>query len=132
MCGIFAVMSRRGLAAGRVSAALESLDHRGPDGSGSWNSPDGRWTLGHTRLSIIGLNNGDQPMTSPDGNVHLVVNGEFYGYQAIREELKRSGCQFATDSDSEIALHLYQQQGMLAAQSLRGEFAAIIADERSR
>jgi asparagine synthase (glutamine-hydrolysing) len=83
-------------------------------------------------LSIIGLNNGDQPMTSPDGKVHLVVNGEFYGYQSIREELKHSGCQFATDSDSEIALHLYQQQGMLAAQSLRGEFAAVIADEREQ
>ena len=132
MCGIFAVMSRQGLARRRVDDALASLDHRGPDGTGSWSTPDNCWTLGHTRLSIIGLNNGDQPMSSPDGHVHTVVNGEFYGYQAIREQLKHNGCQFATDSDSEIALHLYQQQGMLAAQSLRGEFATVIADEREK
>ena len=132
MCGIFAVMSQQPLAPQRTAAALASLDHRGPDGTGLWSTPDSCWTLGHTRLSIIGLNNGDQPMTSPDGQVHLVVNGEFYGYQAIREQLKHNGCQFATESDSEIALHLYQQQGMLAAQALRGEFAAVIADEREQ
>ena len=132
MCGIFAVMSQRSVPRERINAALQSLHHRGPDGSGVWSSGDGRWCLGHTRLSIIGLNNGEQPMTSQDDQTHLVVNGEFYGYQDIRQALQNRGCQFATDSDSEIALHLYQEQGMLAAQSLRGEFAAIIADEREQ
>jgi len=130
MCGIFAAMTRRGLAPQRLDNALKVLDHRGPDGAGSWTSADGRWVLGHTRLSIIGLNNGDQPMTSPDGSVHSVVNGEFYGYREIRQQLRASGCQFASDSDSEIALHLYQQQGTQAASQLRGEFALVIADER--
>ena len=130
MCGIFAAMTRRGLAPERREAALRSLQHRGPDGSGSWTSRDGRWTLGHTRLSIIGLNNGDQPMTSPDGAVHLVVNGEFYGYREIRDRLRASGYRFSTESDSEIALHLYDERGMQAATELRGEFAVIIADER--
>lgn len=129
MCGIFAAMTRRGLTPERRDAALRSLQHRGPDGSGSWTSRDGRWTLGHTRLSIIGLNNGEQPMTSPDGTVHLIVNGEFYGYREIRERLRASGYRFATDSDSEIALHLYDERGMQAASALRGEFAVIIADE---
>lgn len=129
MCGIFAAMTRSALAPERRDAALDVLFHRGPDGNGSWTSADGRCVLGHTRLSIIGLNNGDQPMASPDGNVHMVVNGEFYGYKEIREQLRASGFQFATDSDSEIALHLYQQRGMQAASELRGEFAAIIADE---
>ena len=132
MCGIFAAMTRRALALERRDAALKALFHRGPDGFGSWTSHDAQWTLGHTRLSIIGLDNGDQPMTSPDGTVHMVVNGEFYGYREIRERLRASGCRFATDSDSEIALHLYQERGMQCATELRGEFAVVIADERQR
>ena len=132
MCGIFAAMTRHGLMPERRDAALRTLQHRGPDGSGSWTSRDGRWTLGHTRLSIIGLNNGDQPMTSPDGAVHLVVNGEFYGYREIRDRLRASGYRFSTESDSEIALHLYDERGMQAASELRGEFALIIADERQQ
>ena len=132
MCGIFAAMTRRGLAPERRDAALKSLFHRGPDGNGSWTSGDGLRTLGHTRLSIIGLNNGDQPMTSPDGAVHMVVNGEFYGYREIRDRLRAQGCNFATESDSEIALHLYQERGMQCASALRGEFAVVIADERQR
>jgi asparagine synthase (glutamine-hydrolysing) len=130
MCGIFAAMTRQGISPQRIERALSALDHRGPDGYGTWVSNDQRWTLGHTRLSIIGLNNGEQPMSSPDGKVHAVVNGEFYGYREIREGLRKKGCQFATDSDSEIALHLYQQRGMQVATELRGEFAVIIADER--
>jgi len=132
MCGIFAAMTARGLAPERRDAALRSLQHRGPDGSGSWTSRDGRWTLGHTRLSIIGLSNGEQPMTSPDGAVHMVVNGEFYGYREIRDRLRASGYRFATESDSEIALHLYDERGMQAASELRGEFAVILADERQQ
>jgi len=132
MCGIFAAMTRRGLAGDRCDAALKLLEHRGPDGAGSWTSRDGQWTLGHTRLSIIGLRNGSQPMTSPDGAVHVVVNGEFYGYRELRERLRASGYRFSTDSDSEIAVHLYRERGMQAATLLRGEFAMVIADERQR
>ena len=92
---IFAAMTRHGLASDRCDAALKLLEHRGPDGTGIWTSRDGQWTLGHTRLSIIGLRNGSQPMTSPDGAVHLVVNGEFYGYRELRE---RSASQAAIAS----------------------------------
>src|ERR1700727_3374645 len=130
MCGIFAAMTRNGLAPERRDTALKLLEHRGPDGTGTWTSRDGRWTLGHTRLSIIGLRNGSQPMTSPDGAVHVVVNGEFYGYCALRERLRASGYRFSTDSDSEIAVHLYRERGMQAATKLRGDFAGIIADKR--
>jgi asparagine synthase (glutamine-hydrolysing) len=132
MCGIFAAMTPRGLTTRRRDAALKSLEHRGPDGSGSWTSADGQWTLGHTRLSIIGLNNGSQPVSSPDGAVHMVANGELYGYREIRERLRERGFEFSTDSDSEIALHLYRQRGTQAAGALRGEFAIVIADERQR
>ncbi|MFT4816798.1 MAG: asparagine synthase (glutamine-hydrolyzing) [Pseudohongiellaceae bacterium] len=132
MCGIFAAMTKNGLTDQQIEAALTSLHHRGPDGNGSWTSEDGKRVLGHTRLSIIGLNNGEQPMSSPDKSVHLVVNGEFYGYRDIRDELRAAGYQFHTESDSEIALHLYQQRGMQATAELRGEFAAIICDEREQ
>ena len=132
MCGIFAAMTQRGLASERRDAALKCLVHRGPDGSGSWTSDDGRWTLGHTRLSIIGLTNGGQPMASPDGAVHMVVNGELYGYREVRERLRADGYRFSTDSDSEIALHLYQERGTRVAALLRGEFAIVIADQRQR
>src|ERR1700710_3070006 len=132
MCGIFAAMTRDGLPTDRVNEALKRLERRGPDGTGTWTSRDGRWTLGHTRLSIIGLRNGSQPMTSPDGAVHVVVNGEFYGYRELREGLRASGYRFSTDSDSEIAVHLYRERGMQAATRLRGEFAVIIADERQQ
>ncbi len=130
MCGIFAAVTRQKLSSGRCRRALESLHHRGPDGCGLWTSEDGLSTLGHTRLSIIGLDNGKQPMSSADGALHMVVNGEFYGYQEIREQLRAGGCTFATDSDSEIALHLYRRKGMQALTELRGEFAVIIADQR--
>lgn len=132
MCGIFATMTRNGVSPQRIHQALENLKHRGPDANGIWSSADERWTLGHTRLSIIGLDNGAQPISSADGCVHAVVNGEFYGYREIRRELQAGGCHFDTDSDSEVALHLYKERGMQAAAELRGEFAVVIADERTR
>ncbi len=129
MCGIVGGMLPAGrVDEGRLERALEVLHHRGPDDRGRWISPDGRWFLGHTRLSIIGLENGDQPMRDPSGRVHMVVNGEFYGYRAIREELRSAGYAFSTDSDSEIALHLYHRDGTNLAQHLRGEYAVLIAD----
>lgn len=130
MCGLIGGMVRRRVDPARVQDALNSLDHRGPDGQGRWTSQDGRAFLGHTRLSIIGLDNGGQPISNAGGDVHIVVNGEFYGYRAIRKELRAQGSVFATDSDSEIALHLYLQRGLRATEALRGEFAVLIADER--
>jgi asparagine synthase (glutamine-hydrolysing) len=130
MCGFVGGVLRETLEPTRLDRALETLHHRGPDAVGRWVSPDGRWFLGHTRLSIIGLDNGAQPMSDASGAVRLVVNGEFYGYRAIRDRLRAEGCVFTTDSDSEIALHLYLREGMNLGRHLRGEFAAVIADRR--
>jgi asparagine synthase (glutamine-hydrolysing) len=131
MCGFIAGQIRRSLDPKRLDRALETLHHRGPDAVGRWIAKDGRAFLGHTRLSIIGLGNGSQPMSDASGEVQLVVNGEFYGYQAIRQQLRSEGCVFKTDSDSEIALHLYLREGMNLGRHLRGEFAAVIADRRN-
>jgi asparagine synthase (glutamine-hydrolysing) len=131
MCGFVAGLLHDTLEPKRLDRALETLHHRGPDAVGKWVSRDGRWFLGHTRLSIIGLQNGDQPIANAAGDVQIVVNGEFYGYRAIRERLRAEGYAFTTDSDSEIALHLYLREGMNLGRHLRGEFAAVIADRRN-
>lgn len=131
MCGFVGGLLQSALQPERLDRALETLHHRGPDSTGKWVSSDGRWFLGHTRLSIIGLGNGDQPMSDASGDVRMVVNGEFYGYKTIRDRLRAEGCVFKTDSDSEIALHLYLREGMNLGRHLRGEFAVVIADRRN-
>lgn len=131
MCGILGGVVRQTVDPQRLQEAIYRLHHRGPDDTGRWQSPDGRWFLGHTRLSIIGLENGQQPMLSPDEHVQMVVNGEFYGYRELRAELRQQGYRFRTDSDSEIALHLYQRDGMQLCRHLTGEFAVLIADRRN-
>ena len=133
MCGIVGgLMDGRPIGPERIDRALRALHHRGPDARGRWSPEGSDLFLGHTRLSIIGLDNGAQPMDSPDGRVHLAVNGEFYGYRAIREGLRDEGFSFSTDSDSEVALHLYEREGMGLCRRLRGEFAVLIADERNQ
>jgi len=133
MCGIIGFFSRhRPNSEVALHRATRSLNHRGPDGQRHWMSRDGRVALGHTRLSIIDLTTGDQPIASEDQRIRIVVNGEFYGYEAIQRELERSGHRLATRSDSEIALHLYEDLGTQCLHRLRGEFALILWDEASR
>jgi asparagine synthase (glutamine-hydrolysing) len=133
MCGIVGVFSRNEpISEGRLQRATRSLYHRGPDGQRYWMSPDRRVGLGHARLSIIDLTTGTQPIASEDGRSQIVVNGEFYGYEAIQRELERSGHRLRTGSDSEIALHLYQDLGPQCLHRLRGEFAFIIWDDNHR
>ena len=132
MCGFIAAqLATPWLTSERLATALATIAHRGPDGSASWFSPDRLSALGHVRLSIIGLSNGDQPIGHARGDLNLVVNGEFYGFKAIRENLRAKGYHFITESDSEIALHLYDEYGMAFTDHLRGEFAAVLADRRS-
>lgn len=130
MCGFVAGLGRQVISQKRVDSALDVIDHRGPDGRGIWMSANETCMLGHVRLSIIGLDNGAQPISNEENNVHVVVNGEFYGYQAIRDELIAAGSVFSTDTDSEIVLHLYLQRGLDGLEALQGEFAVVIMDER--
>jgi asparagine synthase (glutamine-hydrolysing) len=132
MCGLVAGTLQRSADVAAIDRALATQQHRGPDAVGKWVAPDRRMFLGHNRLSIIGLENGDQPFSNPTGDVQVVVNGEFYGYRRIRAQLIAEGCEFKTDSDCEILLHLYLRHGMGALRHLRGEFAAVIADRRNR
>ncbi|MBN1206608.1 MAG: asparagine synthase (glutamine-hydrolyzing) [Myxococcaceae bacterium] len=131
MCGFVAsVSSRERVSAEALRRATKKLRHRGPDAERVWVPEHGRVGLGHARLSIIDLTTGDQPIAGEDGGLHIVVNGEFYGFEAIRAELESQGHTFRTRSDSEIALHLYEDLGARCLHRLRGEFAFAIWDER--
>ena len=115
-----------------MQRATQTLYHRGPDGQRHWISPDRRVGLGHARLSIIDLTTGDQPIASENERTRIIVNGEFYGHEAIQRELENSGHRLRTRSDSEIALHLYEDVGAQCLHRLRGEFAFVIWDETNR
>jgi asparagine synthase (glutamine-hydrolysing) len=133
MCGIVALFSRRDpVSEAALQRATQTLYHRGPDGQRHWISPDRKIGLGHARLSIIDLTTGDQPIANEDGRVHIIVNGEFYGYEAIQRELEHAGHHLRTRSDSEIALHLYEDLGTECLHRLRGEFAFVLWDQTHR
>jgi len=131
MCGIVAAVSKQGsIDRGQLRRAVQRLHHRGPDAQHIWTSSDGRVGLGHARLSIIDLETGDQPIANENNRLHIVANGEFYDFERIRAELEENGHVFRTRSDSEIALHLFEDRGARALHALRGEFAFAIWDAR--
>ena len=133
MCGIAAFFSRnQPVSENALKNATAALHHRGPDNQRQWLSPDGRVGLGHARLSIIDLSGGDQPIASEDERLRIVVNGEFYDFERIRRELEVRGHRFRTHSDSEIALHLYEDVGVHCLPQLRGEFAFALWDANNQ
>lgn len=110
---------------GRVSAdalnrGVQALHHRGPDNRNTWISPRGHVALGHARLSIIDLETGTQPIANEDERAWIVVNGEFYDYERVQQDLERDGHRLRTRSDSEIALHLYEDLGTECMHQRRG------------
>jgi asparagine synthase (glutamine-hydrolysing) len=130
MCGIVAIYHPQGrVSPETLGRATARLHHRGPDGQRQWIAPHGRVGLGHARLSIIDLVTGDQPIANEDGRRHIVVNGEFYDFERIQCELGREGHRLRTRSDSEIALHLYEDLGPQCLHQLRGEYAFVLWDE---
>lgn len=109
---------------------VAALLHRGPDGRGL--HIDGPLGLGHARLSIIDLAGGDQPMFNEDRSVSLVCNGEIYNYRELRKELLAKGHAFRSQSDSEVILHLWEDEGSRCLKRLRGMFAFVLYDSRRR
>src|SRR5438270_920440 len=134
MCGIngvFAYHPAAGLPGdGEVIATREFMRARGPDGQGSWRSADRRCAFGHRRLSVIDLSErAAQPMTSADGRLCIVFNGEIYNYPELRKGLLASGKLLRTTSDTEVLLHLYREHGPEMVHRLRGMYAFAIRDE---
>jgi asparagine synthase (glutamine-hydrolysing) len=106
------------------------LIHRGPDSDGFF--ADGAVGLGFRRLSIIDLEGGDQPIFNEDGSVVLMCNGEIYNYRELREELREKGHVFRTNSDAEVLLHLYEEEGTGFLNRVNGQFAFVIYDRKDR
>jgi asparagine synthase (glutamine-hydrolysing) len=110
--------------------ARDALAHRGPDASGSLVREG--VTFGHTRLSIIDLKGGAQPMTTPDGRLAITYNGEIYNFLKLRDLLESAGHCFRTQSDTEVLLHAYREWGRDCVTRLRGMFAFAIVDFQTR
>src|SRR5438132_9384141 len=104
--------------------------HRGPDGEALvCRGPVG---LGHRRLAIIDLSTGDQPMSSDDGRVWIVFNGEIYNFRELRKELEAAGAPFRTQSDTEVILRAYEADGPACVSRLRGMLAFAITERCNR
>ncbi len=125
MCGIFGFTGPPDPE--RLARLRAALRHRGPDGSGLLVRPV--VSMGCDRLAIVGRGNGAQPLASEDGRVQLVLNGEIYNHLALRRELERRGHRFATDSDAEVVVHAYEDEGEAALGRLQGMFALALWDE---
>jgi asparagine synthase (glutamine-hydrolysing) len=113
-----------------VKAMNSRLVHRGPDSVGFFH--EGGVALAMRRLSIIDLEHGDQPISNEDGSITVVQNGEIYNYRELRGDLERRGHRFATASDTEVLVHLYEEHGDDFVERLRGMFAIALWDGRER
>jgi len=132
MCGIAGIFNFDGMAVTPESllGMIRMLAHRGPDDTG-FHAEDGVG-LSHARLSIIDLAGGKQPMCNEDSSLWITFNGEIFNYLELREELVRKGHRFATRSDTEVILHLYEEKGENCVQHLNGQWAFAIWDNQRR
>ncbi len=125
MCGISGIWGKNSIA--DVSGMMDLITHRGPDARGMFICPDNRGTLGHTRLSIMDPEGGDQPIYSEDKSKAIIANGEIYNFPALNIELAQRHT-FSTTSDSEAILHLYEEHGPSVVNHLDGMYTFAIAD----
>jgi asparagine synthase (glutamine-hydrolysing) len=135
MCGIagtIAINAQARINPTHLDMMLPTLQHRGPDGQGIYLDPNLRVGLGHTRLSIVDLAGGVQPMTNEDGSIWVTFNGEIFNYVELRQELQAAGHIFKTQSDTEVIVHAYEQYGDAFVQHLNGQFAIGLWDARKQ
>ena len=133
MCGIAGFWEpnqHRESMAATLGRMLDTVEHRGPDGRGTYLDDKAGLAMGHTRLSIIDLETGDQPLYSAERDIILTVNGEFYDYKRLRAELACDGTRFQTKTDAEIAIPFYRRHELDFVHRLRGEFAIALFDAR--
>ena len=133
MCGIagFTTLRHQPESPEKALAAMTGcLSHRGPDAEGAYH--DAAVRLGHRRLSILDLAGGAQPMSSADGRWHVVFNGEIYNYVELRRDLETRGAVFRTQSDTEVLLQCWAEDGPECLPRLNGMFAFAIWDAREK
>jgi len=133
VCGIVGIVNRdpsKPVEKYLLQAMCNQLVHRGPDDEGQFVS--GSAGIGMRRLSIIDLHGGHQPICNEDRSIWVVLNGEIYNYRELRVELERKGHQFRTASDTEVLVHLYEDEGVEGVRHLRGMFAFAVWDDRNK
>ena len=130
MCGIAGLVGSA-WDSPKFDRLLQLLARRGPDDQGLWREPG--VALGHRRLSIIDLSpRGRNPMLNEDGSVVLVFNGEIFNYRGLRSELVEKGHRFQSDSDAEVLLHLYEDEGTELCRRLEGMYAFALWDRHRK
>lgn len=133
MCGIVGI-ARKGtdgwLGVDSVRAMADAIVHRGPDAAGLYDG--GEAILGMRRLAIIDLETGDQPISNEDRSIWVVCNGEIYNFASLRHQLAAAGHTFATQSDTEVLVHLYEEYGDDFLKHVEGMFALALWDGRRR
>jgi asparagine synthase (glutamine-hydrolysing) len=130
MCGIIGIAGGGEHCPEEVLSGVRSLDRRGPDDSGTLAFPS--CVLGHTRLSVIDIGGGRQPMADAERKVAIAFNGEIYNYRQLRRTLEAAGHRFATESDTEVVLRSYLEYGTECPKRLDGMFAFGIWDDRQQ
>ncbi len=129
ICGIYHFDNQREVEKTTLEAMARTIRYRGPDDEGYFC--DGPVGLGHKRLSIIDLSvAAHQPMTNEDGRLWIIFNGEIYNYQELRQPLAQRGHNLRSYSDTEVILHLYEEEGPACVNKLNGMFAFVIWDSR--
>ena len=130
MCGLAGYLSARPVADGVLERMTAALEHRGPDAGGFLR--DGPVALGHRRLSIIDLAGSPQPMSTPDGALSVIFNGEIYNFRAVRKALEKRGHELRTNGDTEVLLYAYREYGEAMLEHLQGMFAFALWDRPRR
>lgn len=132
MCGICGVYNFSDSSADKhtLNKMLVKMLHRGPDDGGIYQS--GPVGLGMRRLAIIDTLGGNQPISNEDGSIWVICNGEIYNYIELRETLEKKGHRFKTESDTEILVHLYEQEGVEGIKQLNGMFAFALYDNKKQ
>jgi asparagine synthase (glutamine-hydrolysing) len=130
MCGIVGILNfnRQPVNPANLDRMIEQIRHRGPDECGQFT--DKQVGLASARLSIIDLASGQQPVHNEDKSVSIVFNGEIFNYIELRAELIQRGHKFRTHSDTEVILHLYEEQGPDCVRALNGQWAFAIWDSK--
>lgn len=126
ICGVLDWKNQREIERETIERMLAALRHRGPDGSRTLMLKGA--ALGFNRLSFLDLEGGMQPLQNEDGTVFLICNGEIFNFQALRDELEAKGHRFATRTDVEVVLHLYEEEGLDFPKRLNGQFAIALYD----
>ena len=130
ICGIFIPSGIDDQVVHQVIQMRDAMTHRGPDDAGIYHDAD--MALGVRRLSIIDVAGGHQPISNEDGTVWVVSNGEIYNFKELRQELESKGHHFRTRSDTEVIVHLYEEDGDQFVKQLRGMFGLALWDKRNR